>query len=113
MKVTYIGETVWNERTCDEWECLIRGVPFEFYTGLLLRKNGIPVEPTFNDVMECLLGDYDAGQMDFKEFCDTFGYDTDSRKAWGIHNECIDNRIKLESIYTTEEIKNLKTQLEI
>ena len=113
MKVTYIGETIWNNRKCDEWSCLIKGVSLDFFTGLLLRKNGKPVEPSFNDVMECLLSDYDAGQMTFKEFCDTYGYDVDSRKAQGVRRSCLKNCIKLESIYTTKELEEIKSQLEI
>jgi hypothetical protein len=53
-----------------------RALRVNFYTG-----SGITHYPTAADVVSCLISDADAGSESFKEFCSSFGYDTDSRKA--------------------------------
>lgn len=40
------------------------------------------------DVLYSLLSDMDAGAESFKDFCDNYGYDTDSRKAWKTWEDC-------------------------
>lgn len=39
------------------------------------------VRPEAADLVHCLLNDASAGQDSFEDFCSSFGYDTDSRKA--------------------------------
>lgn len=44
--------------------------------------------PKAEDVFYSLLLDNDGGEMSFKEFCDTFGYDNDSIKAEKVWRAC-------------------------
>lgn len=47
-------------------------------------------EPTLTDVLECLSLDFASiyNASDFEEWAGDLGYDTDSRKAEAIYNEC-------------------------
>lgn len=51
--------------------------------------------PSEGDILECLQGDVEAGQMSFNEFCDTFGYDNDSLKALDVYRACMETARKL------------------
>lgn len=57
---------------------------FDFYTGMGWTK-----DPTASDVLENVRTDCWSGELDFEEFCDEFGYDTDSRSAERIHRACV------------------------
>lgn len=47
-------------------------------------------EPKPEDVLECLVSDAQAAgpETSFENFCDDFGYDTDSRKAERVYKAC-------------------------
>lgn len=51
--------------------------------------------PKIEDILYCLLSDYDAGSMSFYDFCDNFGYERDSIKALDTHMQCMKNAEKL------------------
>jgi hypothetical protein len=38
--------------------------------------------------LACLMSDASSGNMNFEEFCSEFGYDTDSRNAYAVYNDC-------------------------
>jgi hypothetical protein len=44
--------------------------------------------PKIGDVLCCLLQDAQSGSETFDDFCRSFGYDTDSRKAFDIYLKC-------------------------
>lgn len=48
---------------------------------------GLSHEPGIEDVMSCLVADYDVADMDFKEFCENCGYDTDSKTAERVYKD--------------------------
>lgn len=50
------------------------------------------------NAFECFLSDVDVGNMTFEEFCNEFGYDTDSRKAKKIHRLCQKSARKFDRI---------------
>jgi len=52
--------------------------------------------PSIVDVLYCLSIDTQAFDFDFEEWCDTFGYDSDSIKAKNIYDDCIENGLKLK-----------------
>ncbi len=54
-----------------------------FWTG-----SGLSKEPTAADVLACLVEDAQSAEESFDGWCATFGYDSDSRKAEGIYQEC-------------------------
>jgi hypothetical protein len=63
---------------------------------------GLSHEPTDEDVIPCLMSDYKATDETFEEFCAEFGYDTDSRKAEQIYNQCVRNGKKLEKLFGSD-----------
>ena len=48
---------------------------------------GIKNKPDVKSVLGCLLSDISSGDS-FEDFCDCFGYDQDSRKAYTIYKGC-------------------------
>lgn len=65
---------------------------------------GSRVNPEINsradaiNAFECFLSDVDVGNMTFEEFCNEFGYDTNSRKAKKIHRLCQKSAKKFDRI---------------
>lgn len=56
-----------------------RRMSFPYYGG------GMASDPTADDVVECIaLDDYATGST-FQEWCDEFGYDSDSRRAEALY----------------------------
>ena len=55
-----------------------RRMTVPFFTGAMVTS-----EPTSHDVLNCLVSDADGydNARSFEDWCDTYGYDTDSRKA--------------------------------
>jgi hypothetical protein len=80
--------------------------PIEFVHGRMTvaqleeRKRTVPNDPTLEDVMYSLLMDASVGRnaMSFGEFCDDFGYDEDSRKAYNIFTACQEQYTKLRRL---------------
>lgn len=60
-------------------------------------------EQDLKEAMDCIFRDATAGKMDFEEFCGEFGYDEDSRKAYGIYEECGILLDKVENLFTDAE----------
>lgn len=51
--------------------------------------------PTETNVLECLKSDCEAGTYNFDDFCDNFGYSSDSLKDLDIYRACMDTAKKL------------------
>ena len=67
--------------------------------------------PNLVDVLGCLL--LDTSNLDsFEDWCYCFGYDTDSIKANNIYKECLEEKEKLEGMFTKDEIKKLNVIFE-
>ena len=49
----------------------------------------VPKAPEVADVISCLISDANSGMMNFDDFCSEFGYDTDSRKALAVWEQCV------------------------
>jgi len=64
-------------------------------------------EPKKEDVLECLKDDVDAGSLSFDEFCDNFGYSSDSINALEVYRRCMETAKKLRNFdwpkYDSEE----------
>ena len=85
----------WRE-TAYEWLVKINQAPFEYYTGSgLVDKLKHPKKPTLDDVLHSLVNDAEAENMSFQDWCDNFGYDTDSRKALDLYLLCQENAQRL------------------
>lgn len=77
---------------------------FDFYGSTHDYNNGnteIKGEDLLN-AFECFISDAMAGEQDFEDFCNEFGYDSDSRTAERIHKECIKSLNKAKSILDTD-----------
>jgi len=53
-------------------------------------------KPKIDDVLYSLIIDSDALNDNFFNWCDNFGYDSDSRKALKIYEDCVNNGRKVE-----------------
>lgn len=82
----------WQE-TANKWLIKIADQSFDYYTG-----SGIKESPNYDSVMACLTKDADALEKTFESWADEFGYDTDSRKAYKIWEDCCHNARKLHLI---------------
>ena len=61
--------------------------------------------PSAYDLLACIQK-YDIGS--FEDFCDDFGYDSDSRKAFKIYVVCLDEWNNVQKLWTEEEIEKLR-----
>lgn len=57
------------------------------------------------DVLECLEFDVQAGRESFQDFCDNFGYDSDSLKALDVYRACMDTATKLRGFKFPERLE--------
>lgn len=67
-----------------------------------------PISPTLYDVLTCLQK-YDVGT--FENFCDDFGYDTDTRTAKKIYKAVVKEYDKMCSLFNNEEL-DLLTEIQ-
>lgn len=58
----------------------------------------IPTKPKIDDVLYSLVMDSMALGEHFEDWCDNFGYDSDSKKAFSIYEDCIKNAKKLKAL---------------
>lgn len=70
-----------------------------------VKRNKEFQEPTAYDVLACLTK-YDPET--FKDFCASYGYDEDSRKAEKIYNAVCEEWNNIKMLYTDEEINKLR-----
>jgi hypothetical protein len=81
----------WQEKA-NKWLIKIAGQSFDYYTG-----SGIIESPNYDSVMAYLVRDAEALEQSFEDWASELGYDTDSRKAYAIWEECCNNARKLIS----------------
>lgn len=62
-------------------------------------------KPSAHDVLACLTK-YDVGT--FEDFCDDYGYNSDSRKHYKIYESVLEEFEKVSTIWTAEEIEMLQ-----
>jgi hypothetical protein len=85
----------WQE-TADQWLVDIGGQKFDYYTGIGHRdKHDQPTAPALDDVLHSLVMDSSACEESFDDWCASFGYDSDSRKALAVYMACRENTGKL------------------
>lgn len=70
-----------------------------------LAKLSEDAVPTSYDVLSCLQK-YDVGT--FEDFCDEFGFDTDSHRAEKAYIGCIKEFKDLERIFTEDQLEELR-----
>jgi hypothetical protein len=84
-------------------------------TGTIKMKDGCftphldtihyPIAPTAYSILSCLTK-YDCGS--FEDFCNEFGYDTDSKKAEKTYNAVKDEYMNVCALFTDKEIEQLQ-----
>lgn len=76
------------------------------------RKYIVPVKPKNSDIMYSLLMDSEAGNYSFQDFCNNFGYSSESIKAFNIYQECEKISKNLRKVFTSEQLQQMKIALE-
>lgn len=102
-----------NNWDCDQWVVNINGQAFDYFTGLGHRKKirtysnikheyiyveGGPIAPHIASVIYSLLLDASANNELFNNWCDNFGYSSDSISAFEIYRECCATAKKLNAV---------------
>jgi hypothetical protein len=64
--------------------------------------------PDILDVLHCLVSDSDAADYTFDDWCSSYGYDTDSRKAEATYSACRDIGRQLERMLGRENLAKLR-----
>lgn len=70
------------------------------------------VSPAQASVLYCLLSDASGAEENFYDWCDNFGYDSDSRKAFDTYNACCDTLLKVRKIFTSTQRAELSELLQ-
>lgn len=70
----------------------------------------LPV-PKFFDVFQSLMMDASTANDTFPDWCDNLGYDSDSREAERIYNECLKVNMALQDMFTYVERQALDTAI--
>lgn len=79
--------------------------------GILPTDQYVPA-PTAANVLYSLLSDMTCGSDTFEDFCASFGYDEDSRKAHDIYLACQKSGSKFRKVFTSEQIEQLQELLQ-
>lgn len=109
----YYGTRIIDGWEHNAWTVKVHGGKFPFDMGIgLVDKQGNPRVPGIKAVMRCLLSDMRAGDLPFEEFCSEFGYDEDSRKAYALWEGCKNIAVKIESLFSPDEIEAMEKALE-
>ena len=93
--------TITNARG-DVWN----NVAYEVGSGLTYDKRGRTVHPTVADVLNSLTLDASCVEyLSFGDWCDEFGYDTDSRKALEMFIACGETASNISRMFTPVELE--------
>lgn len=68
-------------------------------------------ESSLKSALECFISDAMAANNSFEDFCSEFGYDTDSRRAYKIYNECKKSKAKFDRVFSDVDIYDLYNAL--
>lgn len=75
------------------------------------KRNVLPVKPPAAGVLHSLILDGSAAHMSFADWCGEYGYDTDSRKALSLYEQCQQNGDKMKKVFSSEQIAKLSELL--
>jgi len=128
IKVTYVGKVQDKEWPHFLWTVVLKGkdglywtAPYKTGLGLVEKPKTRPCgpppseqpkRPTNADIMYSLLLDADADDQSFNEWCDNYGYDTDSMKAFKMYQACCEEAISLKKTFTREQLENMREALQ-
>lgn len=84
---------------------------FKYYDSA--HNTNMGIEPTRDDILQCIINDYNYTMYtDFDSFCGDMGYDSDSRRAEKIYQECLRQSRKLQSVFSEYEIREMQEIIE-
>lgn len=137
--VRYVGEIVKDKTKeqpkgwqCDQWEVSLTcagkdTIVTPYYTGLGLRKGykegdfeatprgkakGTPKPPHAADVLHSLVLDSSAINESFPDWCENFGYDSDSIKALRTYEQCCATGLQLRDMLGSAGLQTLSELLQ-
>lgn len=107
---------VTKKTNSDQWRIVIETKAgywsTDYWTGLGLRKKSRaknewdatlkPVKPKIADVMYSLFMDASAADENFNDWCDNFGYSSDSIKAMNTYKQCLETATALRRHFNPE-----------
>ena len=135
VKIDYVGETVKeNNWKCDQWRIGITSKAgfwsTDYFTGIGLRRevkgarafyvktyktignkwvSAEPVKPKVADVLYSLFNDASASEMNFHEWCDTYGMSDDSIKALNTYKQCLEIGTMLRKHFSPEQRASIQS----
>jgi len=120
VAIKYVAEvpSKWDEktpRTVDQWRVTISSKAgfhsFDYFTGLGLRAKGRPKAPKVADVLNSLILDASAADENFDDWCDNFGYSSDSIKALNTYKACLDTARALRKHFSPDTLRQIRDLL--
>lgn len=78
----------------------------------LQDNTGYAVSPTQASVLYCLLADAISAEQNFNDWCNNFGYDNDSIKAFKTYQACCDTLEKMRNIFSGKQRAELSELLQ-
>jgi hypothetical protein len=72
----------------------------------------IPKKPTNSDVIYSLLMDMSADDMSFRQWCDEYGYSSDSISALKTYTTCCEYAQNMRKTFTSDQLEKMRTALE-
>lgn len=104
VKIKVVGGATLDWSKQDKWQQNANGYRVTLsYQGRRMsldfwQGTGIKNKPTATGVLECILSNAQASEEHFEEFCASYGYDQDSRKAEKIWRFCIKTKERLKKL---------------
>lgn len=74
--------------------------------------NHKPKKPSNSDIMYSLLLDSEASDYSFSEWCDNFGFDSDSISAFNTYQQCENIGKQLKKVFSREQIEAMREALQ-
>ena len=71
-----------------------------------------PKKPSNSDIIYFLLLDSEASDYSFSDWCDNFGFDSDSISAFNIYQQCENIAKQLKKVFSREQIKAMREALQ-
>lgn len=102
----------------DEWQRNANGYRVTFGYGRRQMTtdywmgSALTDDPECNEVMHSLIGDAQAGDQSFGDFCADLGYDTDSRRAERIYKGCQRIGTQLSALFGADFFEALQRDWE-
>lgn len=69
-------------------------------------------QPQIAHVLYCLLSDAEAGNESFSNWCENFGYDSDSINAFNTYQACEKTAKQLNNLFNREQLRTLRDLLQ-